>query len=103
MDNKIFRQGSLTTLLAAASFAALAQSTPTDDAYPVHVLGNEVEDHGDSTSQKPQEEQVEVGSTTGPTGSLPFTGFEVGLVVLAGIGLVGLGFAMRRSTRRDDA
>ena len=28
MDNKIFRQGSLTTLLAAASFAALAQSTP---------------------------------------------------------------------------
>ena len=28
MDNRIFRQGSLTTLLAAASFAALAQSTP---------------------------------------------------------------------------
>ena len=28
MDNKIFRQGSLTTLLAAASFAALAQNTP---------------------------------------------------------------------------
>jgi hypothetical protein len=79
---------------------ALAQNTPTDDAYPVHVLGNEVEDHGDSTSQTPQGEQVEVGSTTG---SLPFTGFEVGLVVLAGIGLVGLGFAMRRSTRRDDA
>jgi len=97
-----------TSLLAVLAVAfvmafggvALAQSTPTDDAYPVHVLGNEVEDHGDSTSQKPQEEQVEVGSTTG---SLPFTGFEVGLVVLAGIGLVGLGFAMRRTTRRDDA
>jgi hypothetical protein len=100
-----------TSLLAVLAVAfvmafggvALAQNTPTDDAYPVHVLGNEIEDHGDSTSQKPQDEQVEVGSTTGPTGSLPFTGFEVGLVVLAGIGLVGLGFAMRRSTRRDDA
>ena len=28
MNNKTFRKGSLTTLLAAASFAALAQNTP---------------------------------------------------------------------------
>lgn len=97
-----------TSLLAVLAVAfvmafggvALAQDTPTSDAYPVHVLGNEVENSGDSTQEATSPEQVEVGSTTG---SLPFTGFEVGLVALAGIGLVGLGFAMRRTTRRDDA
>jgi hypothetical protein len=97
-----------TSLLAVLAVAfvmafggvALAQNTPTSDAYPVHVLGNEVENSGDSTQKATSPEQVEVGSTTG---SLPFTGFEVGLVALAGVGLLGLGFAMRRSARRDDA
>jgi hypothetical protein len=32
-------------------------------------------------------------------GSLPFTGFEAGLVALAGLALVGTGFAMRRVAR----
>jgi hypothetical protein len=89
-----------TSLLAVLAVAfvlalggvALAQSSPTSDAYG-GVLGNEVEHSADTT------QTAEVGSSTG---SLPFTGFEVGLVALAGIGLVGLGFAMRRSTRRND-
>jgi hypothetical protein len=34
-----------------------------------------------------------------PSGSLPFTGFEAGLVALAGLALVGTGFAMRRVAR----
>jgi hypothetical protein len=76
---------------------ALAQS-PTTDAYG-GVLGNEVENSGSSTGG--------VGTTTNEVGanegSLPFTGFEAGLVALAGIGLVGLGFAMRRGTRRPPA
>jgi hypothetical protein len=36
-----------------------------------------------------------------PTGSLPFTGFEAGLVALAGLALVGTGFAMRRVARNN--
>jgi hypothetical protein len=32
-------------------------------------------------------------------GNLPFTGFEAGLVALAGLALVGTGFAMRRVAR----
>lgn len=34
-------------------------------------------------------------------GQLPFTGFESGLVALAGLALLGSGFAMRRVARRD--
>jgi hypothetical protein len=66
---------------------ALAQS-PTQDAYG-GVLGNESENN--------------VGGDVASTGSLPFTGFEAGLVAFAGIGLVALGFAIRRSTRRPPA
>ena len=34
-------------------------------------------------------------------GDLPFTGFEAGLVALAGLALVGAGFAMRRMSRSN--
>lgn len=44
--------------------------------------------------------QRETGTTpTTATGSLPFTGFEAGLVAMAGIALLGAGFAMRRVSR----
>jgi hypothetical protein len=72
---------------------ALAQDSPTQDAYG-GVLGNEAE--GNVTG-----EAVATPPNSPPSGSLPFTGFETGLVALAGIGLVGLGFAMRRGTRRQ--
>jgi hypothetical protein len=38
---------------------------------------------------------------TTPSGDLPFTGFEAGLVALAGLALVGTGFAMRRMSRSN--
>jgi hypothetical protein len=88
-----------TSLLAVLAVAfvvaiggtAMAQDSPTRDAYG-GVLGNEVDNppmNAEATSQ--------LGADTG---SLPFTGFEAGLVALAGIGLVALGFAMRRTTRK---
>ncbi len=43
-------------------------------------------------------------NSTTPTvseGELPFTGFEAGLVALAGLALLGGGFAMRRFARHD--
>ena len=52
------------------------------------------------------------GSGGGPTaapaqkassgGELPFTGLDVGLIALAGVSLVVMGFAMRRLTRAPD-
>jgi hypothetical protein len=78
---------------------ALAQDSPTQDAYG-GVLGNEVENSGESGANVVENGAGNAGS---PGGSLPFTGFEVGIVALVGIGLVSLGFAMRRGTRRPPA
>jgi hypothetical protein len=76
---------------------ALAQDNPTQDAYG-GVLGDEVSNQADTSS--PAEESTTV-ATQESTGSLPFTGLELGLVALAGLGLVALGVAMRRTTRSD--
>jgi hypothetical protein len=43
------------------------------------------------------------GQPTVSEGQLPFTGFEAGMVALAGVALLGAGFAMRRFTRSDNA
>ena len=83
---------------------ALAQDNPTEDAYG-GVLGEEVSNQDDSGGSPPAGESDESTPPTTPvatqnsTDSLPFTGLELGLVALAGFGLVALGFAMRRSTR----
>jgi hypothetical protein len=37
--------------------------------------------------------------TTSSSGSLPFTGLDVGLLALGGIGLVGVGVGLRRFAR----
>ena len=87
---------------------ALGQDNPTEDAYG-GVLGEEVTNQDDSDSPPPSSpaEEEESDSSTPPvatqdsTDSLPFTGLELGLVALAGLGLVGLGIAMRRSTRHS--
>ena len=97
----------LAVLAVAFVFAlggtALAQGSPTTDTYG-GVLGNEVDNSGSSEGSAGNGNVVsnEAGASAG-AGSLPFTGFELGMVVLAGIGLVALGFAMRRTTRRPPA
>lgn len=72
--------------LAAAP--AMAQTTPTEDAYG-----------GPAATQ-----QAGGGGGGGPTlsggsGSLPFTGFQFGMAALVGVGLVATGFALRRTLR----
>jgi hypothetical protein len=78
---------------------ALAQDNPTEDAYG-GVLGEEVSNQDDSAAPA-EEESPPVVATQDSTDSLPFTGLELGLVALAGFGLVALGVAMRRTTRRS--
>ena len=36
-------------------------------------------------------------------GELPFTGLDVGLIAIAGVSLLAMGFAMRRLTRAPDS
>jgi hypothetical protein len=93
MRTKLLLLAMMFTLSLAGT--ALAQtSNPTEDAYG-GVLGEEVSNQGDSVSESPPV------ATEESTGSLPFTGLELGLVALAGFGLVALGVAMRRTTRRS--
>jgi len=91
----------------ALAGTALAQDNPTEDAYPGvlgeevdntdgGVLGEEVSNSDDASANSPV--TVSQGSDDG---SLPFTGLELGLVALAGFGLVTLGYVMRRTTRRS--
>ena len=89
----------LAVLAVAFVFAlggtALAQGSPTTDTYG-GVLGNEVDNSGSSEGSAGNGNVVsnEAGASAG-AGSLPFTGFE--------LGMVALGFAMRRTTRRPPA
>lgn len=85
----------------AVSGSAMAQDSPTQDAYG-GVLGNEVEttNSNNSNTEATTTEGTEAATAQVGSDQLPFTGLELGLVALAGIGLVALGFAMRRTTRR---
>jgi hypothetical protein len=83
----------------AVSGSAMAQDSPTQDAYG-GVLGNEVETTNSNNEAATTTEGTEAATAQVGSDELPFTGLELGLVALAGIGLVALGFAMRRTTRR---
>jgi hypothetical protein len=105
MEKGRYMRVSLLAVIAVAFVLALggtafAQGSPTTDTYG-GVLGNEVENSGSSTGS-PTTVSNESGANQ-PGGNLPFTGFQVGIVALVGIGLVSLGFAMRRGTRRRPA
>jgi hypothetical protein len=78
----------ITGLLLMSAVSASAQS-PTQDAYG-GVLGSQV-----SSGNASQSVQAASGD------KLPFTGFDVGLVALVGIGLIGVGFVVRRATRES--
>jgi hypothetical protein len=117
-------RGTFATLVAVcvAAFAApaFAQTSPTQDAYgpgqvqqvqqvvgggggPSDIVpppSGVAEEAEDVVPAKSKPVQVERGAQVpASTGGLPFTGFEAGLVALAGLALVGTGFAMRRVVR----
>ena len=94
-------------LLALGGPAAMAQS-PSAKGYD-ETLGV----IGEIETQQPTEttETTPPAPTPAPTpeptpvqeesGSLPFTGLDVGIVVLMGLALLGTGFVLRRSTRHE--
>ena len=56
---------------------------------------------GNSVAYGSSEDCSNATTPTVSEGELPFTGFEAGMVALAGIALLGGGFAMRRVARHD--
>jgi hypothetical protein len=69
-------------IFALAAGPAMAQTTPTEDAYGGQAGAQQ---GGGGTP-----------TVSGGSGSLPFTGFQIGMAALAGAGLAGAGFALRR-------
>jgi hypothetical protein len=96
--------GCLVSLTLALAIAGVAVAAPKDDQYNNKVT---------TVTSKPKS----IGAVSGATasqpkpsvskaaaGALPFTGFQLGLVVVAGTGLLGAGIALRRMSRqRDDS
>lgn len=123
MKNRLFTLTTLLALLVAmvATTSASAQSSPGEDVYnPNGEVLNVVQGGGTDTAPTGATKNAkhaapiarEIGATA-PTaapatqaavkGQLPFTGFQAGLVGVAGLALLGTGVAMRRVSRSDDA
>ncbi len=81
-------------MLAVAAPAANAQSSRDGYVEPGPATLNQVGGGGGAPQPQPQ-------ASSG--GELPFTGLDVGLIAIAGVSLVLMGFAMRRLTRAPDA
>ncbi len=82
----------------ALSAPAFAQQTPTKDAYGGVIA--EVVTPKKPTTPTPPQQTVQAQQQQAPAGtsSLPFTGLQVTLVLLAGAVLLGGGLALRRAT-----
>ena len=129
MHGRVFLLISAVAVIASMALAgaAFAQSaSPAQAVYnnsevlgqvngggPADVVPNEVPataggGNSPHTTKVPTTTTREAGASTPSTpavetGSLPFTGFEAGIVAFAGLALLGTGLAMRRVARRNDA
>ena len=82
----------------ALSAPALAQQSPSKDAYG-GVIAEVVTPSKPTTPKPPTPHQTVQAQQQAPSGSsLPFTGLQVTLVLLAGAVLLGGGLALRRAT-----
>jgi len=82
--------------LVASAVPAFGQSA-VSDAYGGHgggILGA-VNSGGGGNGSPPAPAQVQTASS----GSLPFTGLDIGLLALGGCALVGVGVGLRRFAR----
>ena len=85
----------LATVMLVFSGLAVAQ-TPSDDAYG----GLAAEQQAAAVADDDDDDAV---GTVDEGGSLPFTGFEVGIALMAGVALIGTGVLIRRASRGDVA
>ncbi len=77
-------------LVLAFSTSAFAES-PAGDVYGGVGASQEIQ------ATSPEGNDATTSQAVESTGSLPFTGLDVGLVAIVGIGLGGVGLVIRRS------
>src|SRR5689334_11818554 len=99
----------ITTLLLAFGGTAAMAASPSAKGYDetLGVIGEiETQQPTETTETTPTPPPAPTPTPTPvqeESGNLPFTGLDVGIVVLMGLALIGTGFVLRRSTRRDQA
>jgi hypothetical protein len=94
----------ITALLLAVSGGTAVAQQATQRGYD-ETLGV----IGEIETENPTQDTAPAGPAAQPTppqqqpqaGDLPFTGLDVGIVVLLGAVLIGTGFVLRRTTRTD--
>jgi hypothetical protein len=106
MIPRIAALGAMLVLALAMSAPALAQSGPQLQGYADE--GGQTQDvvnqpsGGDGSGIAGQTTPVDSVGASGDS-SLPFTGFDLGLMAAAAAGLFGLGFGLRRLARAPQA
>lgn len=95
--------GLAAAMLAVAAPTAMAQSTPVQNGYstPSGVVQSQIE------NKTPNQPAAEVANSTpqaavqqkASSSQLPFTGLDVGLVLVAAAALLAAGFGIRRISR----
>jgi hypothetical protein len=92
----------ITALLLAISGGTAVAQQATQRGYDetLGVIGeieteNPTQDSAPAAQPTPPQQQPQAGD-------LPFTGLDVGIVVLLGAVLIGTGFVLRRTTRTDN-
>ena len=127
MKSRVLTFTSLLAVVIAmlATTSAVAQTSPAQDVYnprgevldvvqgggsdtaDTAPAGGGDSDNGNTTPTQPvsRESGADAPATTPAvsSGELQFTGFEAGLVAVAGLALLGAGVAMRRVARNDTA
>ena len=106
--SKKITAAAVTGVLVAAAPASAQVLNPTVGSYsapaatiqttvtPQHTPSANITSNTPST---PTQSVAATTSTNSTSKTLPFTGLQVGLVVLAGVALLGVGFGVRRVAR----
>ncbi len=95
MIKKLISLFAVTACLALVVAAPVMAQSPTADAYS-GVAGQLQGGSGDDGSGS---DPAAATSNGDDSGNLPFTGFELGLAVAIGAGLLGTGLVLRRGLR----
>ena len=92
----------LVALVISLSLAPTAMAgSSTGEGYR-DTAGNVQQQVAPAETSQPAATPDEATTTrTVDEGTLPFTGMEIGFIAIAGLGLVGLGFALRLLIRRQ--
>jgi hypothetical protein len=74
-------------------------TAPTTASGTEPQSGTKAATAGQSAPAAPAPAPAPAQTVTAPTNTLPFTGFQISLMIAAGLGLLGLGMALRRVSR----